>query len=200
MTALLEKMRSAIVPDRQRDDPDPVAELARLHSRYVEIEGATDRLLAALKGVHEKERAAYRAFNAVCESDDPAAIDAALNAWLDLAPKSEFAQREFNAAQALKGYGAVMTKFRKEFPDAKKVLLRVCELRLTEAIKQAARILAEERQRLLPEGFSEDEVRASARAKRAAGKVSNLKVIQRRIENEPLEATWKMFTPRMLAE
>jgi hypothetical protein len=92
MTAILEKVRSVITPDhkpraggkippdhRNFNSDDPIAELRRIHSRYVEIESATDRLLSALKSVHEREREAYRVFNAACERDDAPAIDRALN-------------------------------------------------------------------------------------------------------------------------
>jgi hypothetical protein len=100
---------------------------------------------------------------------------------------------------ALKTYGSTFTKFKAEFPDVKKVLLRVCELRLAEAEERAATVLGEERARLLPERFTEDEIAASTRVKRAASKVSNLKVVQRRIENETVESLWKIFAPRLLA-
>jgi hypothetical protein len=156
------------------------------------------RLLAALKGIHERERSAYREFNAACERDDPQGIEAALNKWLKLAPQGEFAEREFAAATALKNYGSVMTKFKAEFPHAKKTLLRVSELRLTQAKEEAATVLAEERQRLLPEGFTDAEIRNSTRSKRALSRVKNFETIQRRIENEPIEDVWRIFATQLL--
>jgi hypothetical protein len=195
---VLEKVRAVLPGGKPPDDTGLVAELARLHSRFIQIEDATNRLLSSLKSVHERERAAYRAFNAACERDDPQVIETALREWLALAPQSEFAEREFAAAHALKNYGSVMTKFKAEFPDAKKVLLRVSELRLAQARERAGVVLAEERARLVPEGFSEDEVRNSTRAKRASGRVRNFETIQRRVENEPIEATWKIFAPQLL--
>jgi hypothetical protein len=197
VSAVLEKVR-AVLPGGKPDDTGLVAELARLHFRFIDIDKATDRLLAALKGVHERERAAYRAFNAACESGDTEEIAMALEKWLALAPQSEFAEREYSAAHAMKNFGSVMTKFKAEFPDAKKVLLRVSELRLAQAREEACVVLAEERARLIPEGFSEQEVRGSALSKRATGRVRTLETIQRRIANEPLESTWKIFAPQLL--
>jgi hypothetical protein len=86
----------------------------------------------------------------------------------------------------------------KRAPDAKEVLLRVCELRLAQAREQAGVVLGEERARLIPEGFSEQEIRGSALSKRATGRVRTLETIQRRIANEPLESTWKLFAPQLL--
>jgi hypothetical protein len=197
VSAVLEKVR-AVLPGGGIDDIDPVAELARLHSRFIEIENANERLLSSLKSVHERERAAYRAFNSACERDDPQVIETALREWLVLAPQHEFAEREYAAAHAMKNFGSVMTRFKAEFPDAKKVLLRVSELRLAQAREQAGVVLGEERARLIPEGFSEQEIRGSVLSKRATGRVRNIETINRRIANEPLEATWKIFAGQLL--
>jgi hypothetical protein len=205
MPSALEKVRTAFLPPKEGGKPciadlacDPIAELEKLEQRRSQIEASTNRLLAALKAVPERERAAYRAFTAACATDDAEQIDVALNRWLSLAGQSEFSGREYNALLAQKNYGSVMTTFKAEFPGAKKVLLRVCELRLAAAKEHAATVLGEETQRLSPEGFTPDEIRDSTRVKRASGRVKNLEAIQRRIENEPLESVWKIFAPQLL--
>jgi hypothetical protein len=195
---LVEKVRAAILPGGRIDDIDPVAELQRLHSRFIEIETATNRLLTALEQVPQRSQAAYRAFSRACESGDAEAIEKTLAEWLAVAPQAEFALREHAAAHAMKNAGSVMEKFKSEFPDAKKILLRASELRLAQAKEQAGIVLAEERARLSPEGFSDSEIRNSTRSKRATGRVKHLEVIQRRIETEPIEAVWKLFAPRLL--
>jgi hypothetical protein len=198
VSAVLEKVRAAILPGGKPDDAALVAELARLHSRFVEIDRSNERLLSALKGVHTRERAAYRAFEKACASDDPQSIEAALNEWLVLAPQSEFAEREFAAAHAMRNFGSVMTRFKSEFPNAKDLLRQVCELRLAQAKEQARVVLAEERARLSPEGFSESEIANSTRAKRATARVKHLEIVRRRIGNEPIESTWKIFAGQLL--
>jgi len=80
------------------------------------------------------------------------------------------------------------------------VLLAVVKLRLGQAEEQARIVLEQETKRLAPEDFSAAEIEGSTRVKRANGRVSNWQTIQKRVETEPLEATWKIFTPRVLSE
>jgi hypothetical protein len=190
MSALLEKARTAAVPPKEGD---PIAELQKLEQRRSQIEASTNRLLAALKAVPERERAAYRAFTAACATDDAEQIDVALNRWLALAGQSEFSGREYNALLAQKNYGSVMTTFKAEFPGAalKSALLRACRLRLEQAEEQAAIVLQQETKRLRPEGFSADQIADTLLVKRASSRVRQLQGIEKRILTEPIEATWK---------
>jgi hypothetical protein len=189
MFALLEKPKG---------DVDAFAELARLESRRAEIGAATDRLLAALSAIPERERETYRAFANACKTDDTRRIEAALDDWLDVAPKAEHARREYNATLAMRTYGSTMTTFKGEFPNAKAVLVRACQARLKQAMDRAGIVLAQETERLRPEGFTADQIADSPQVRRTAGRVRNLNAILSRIETEEIEIVWKTFAKQLL--
>jgi hypothetical protein len=197
MSAILDRVKASVLPDRQ-PDVDPIAELARLHSRFIEIGQATDRLLAALTSVREETSMAYRAFTTACETEDQETIKAAMDRWLNAAPRWEHAQREYLSLQAQKNYGSTFLKFKAEFPDARDVLLRAVEHRLVQAKQHAATVLVEEMARMKPEGFDEETIRDSTRCKRANGRVSHLETVKRRIETETIEATWRQLASQLL--
>jgi hypothetical protein len=189
MPALLEKVRAAISPPK---DVDPIEALARLEGRRREIEAQTDWLLTALASIPAKEREARAAFEAACKSgDDAQQIEETLTAWLDVAPKAEFAQREFAGTKQLKIYGSTMTKFRSEFPNAKVVLLAACRVRQEEAKERHSEVLAAETARLSPEGFSADQIADTLLVRRASGRVKWLQGVEKRVLSEPIEDTWK---------
>jgi hypothetical protein len=191
MFALLEKPKI---------DVDAIAELGRLESRRTEIAAATDRLLAALTAIPAREREAYRAFSNACKTDDTRQIEAALDDWLDVAPRAEHARREYNATLALRTYGSTMTTFKGEFPNAKAVLLRACQVRLKQAMDRAGIVLTQETERLRPEGFTADQIADSPQVRRTAGKVRGLNAILSRIQAEPIEVVWKTFAKQLSAD
>jgi hypothetical protein len=193
---VLEKLRAAILPPKE--DIDPISELQRLEAKRVEISNATDRLLTALAAIPEKERAARAAFEAACKTDDAQQIEKTLTAWLEVAPKAEFAQREFAATRQLKIYGSTMTTFRREFPDCKSTLLAATRARRKEAEARHREVLAAETARLSPEGFSADQIADTELSRRASSRVKQLEGIEKRILAEPIEATWK-FARDLLA-
>jgi hypothetical protein len=196
MPSVLEKVRAAIVPPKEGGDP--IVELQRLEARRVEIANSTDKLLAALASIPAKERATRGAFERACEADAVQQIEETLNAWLEVAPKAEFAQREFNAVKQLKIYGSTMTQFRSEFPNCKDVLLAACRVRQEEATERHRSVLAEETARLAPEGFSMDQIHDSLLVSRASSRVRQLHGIEKRILAEPIDTTWKTFARELL--
>jgi len=202
MPSVLEKVRAAISPPKDivsADNLDPIQRLAALEKRRREIEAQTNRLLEALKSVFEREREAYRAFNAACASDDMHAIESALADWLAVAPGCEHARREFNSTTALKTYGSTWTTFKAEFPTAKKVLLSACQFRLEEAKENARAVLEEATARLKHLNFSHDQIADDPIARRAAGRVRNLEGILARIQTEAVDVVWKSFARDLLA-
>ena len=197
MSAILDRVKDAVLPNRQ-PGVDCIAELQRLWNRYVEIGAHVERLLTALSSIPAKERAFYQAFSRACEGDDQRAIANALNDWLEWAPRAEFCRREHAANTALKSYGSVLTKFKAEFPAARDVLVRAVEHRLSEAKERHADVLSAARQRLVPEGFDLDQVADDPQVRRAAGRISHLETVKRRIQNEPLESVWRQMASQLL--
>jgi hypothetical protein len=200
MTSLLEKARAAVLPDRKPPEVDPITQLAKLEARRAEIGAATDRLLLMLSSVQKETSEAYRAFVSACESEseDEEAIRAKMDQWLAVAPKWEHAQREFLSLTAAKNFGSVMTRFQAEYPSARDVLLRAAEYRLSEAKERHADVLSAARQRLVPEGFDLDQVAADPQVRRAAGRISHLETVKRRVQNEPLESVWRQMASQLL--
>jgi hypothetical protein len=196
MTAILDRVKDAVLPDRQ-PDVDPIAELQRLEDRRLEISAHIERILAALSSIPVRERAAYRVFVEACKTDDEHAIESALADWLAIAPQAEFARREFNGLTAEKTYGKMLNDFKRECPDAKKILLMACELRLAQAQETAAIVLADAQRRLQPMRFSADQIADDPVVRRANGKVGQYRTIQKRIEAEGVDA-WRMLARELL--
>jgi hypothetical protein len=195
MTAILDRVKDAVLPDRV----DPIAELQRLETRRIEIAAHIERILSAFSSIPQRERAAYRVFVESCKSDDEHFIEDSLNDWLAVAPQAEFSRREFNALTAEKSYGKALNDFKREFPDGKKVLLAACDFRLARAQETAAAVLTEARQRLLPMKFSADQIKDDPVVRRANGKVGHYQTIRKRIEVEGVDV-WKMLARELLKE
>jgi len=204
MPALLEKLRSGTKGFRngtkgsESFEGDPIAELRRLYTRFIQIGETTDRILKALAEVPQRSQVAYRAFTRACEGGGAETIERTMQAWLSIVPGCEHAMRELAATEAMKHAGSVFEAFKKECPNPRDVLQRACAARLDEARRVAETVLTQERQRLAPEGFSETEIRNSSQSKRALNAVARLERVRERIANEPIEHTFKILAPELL--
>jgi ribosomal protein L14 len=96
MAAVLERVRTVLPgksPNESQSD-DPIAELALLEQRRVEIVRHHDRVCEALASIPKRESDAYSAFDDACKNGDPEAIAAALSKWALLVAQREYALRQ----------------------------------------------------------------------------------------------------------
>jgi hypothetical protein len=84
-------------------------------------------------------------------------------------------------------------RLRKEFPDLRGPLIRVCELRIEQAQAESERLTSEEAERLGP-----DDAQQSPPVKRQANRVQHLKAVLQRVTQEPIEQVWTNFVSQLL--
>jgi hypothetical protein len=179
------KARAAMT--RPDDTGKLEAALAELH-KLVESQRAerdqSKKAIAALSQYGQESQAAAGAFNHAVKTGTIEEIQAAFEAWVQVKACAEQAQQIMIGLQH-DSYHDAGAQWVAANPDAKDVLLRVCELRLQVARDRAASIKADEQSRLDSLGeFSADD---SPVYKREADKVAALEAILNRINTQEIQ-------------
>jgi hypothetical protein len=151
-----------------------------------------------LTGVPQRAAAARLAYDAACKTDDESQIVSALDAWLDLENKAQRVGQEIAAIRTQRSAGVLWDQFKREFPNARQVLLGACQFRLAQAKEKLAEVLAREQAHLQTYDGSGYDVNESQPVKRQASRVSWLEKIEKRIASESIEQTWTPFARELL--
>ena len=151
----------------------------------VATEAARALSIAALSAYGQKSQEAVCAFNHACSTGTSEEIQAAFEAYVKAKGCAAEAQQVV-VGLTRDSYRDAGAQWVAGHPQAKDVLLKVCELRLQQAKEKAATALANESQRLGPEYDAND----SPIVKRQADKVKALEVILNRVNTQAIEDTF----------
>jgi hypothetical protein len=168
-----------------------IAELKSLIQSYHAIEECYRSAACLLSSYEERANKAADAYREALLARDIAGIKAALEVWLPLRPLLDFARIEAGNLSAMRTAGAAVGIFTHEHPGAKATLLKVCELKLSAAKRDAERVTTDETKRLGSE-WEPSDVAASPVVRRAKSKVNHLETQKRRIESESIQSVWNL--------